>query len=106
MFGKDLKRLNKTFTMSAKTWCPETYPTKTNLLANPHHTQVDWMTHLLVVNGIQNAVHKKKLRGMMRRNMKEQGNDNIAKAWESIPDSLIAEMKEVYHNRQKDKIKK
>ena len=80
-------------TIPVKSFCPTLYPTEKDRVAFPTRTDNEWMTHLLVVNGIKRN-KQKKLMCMMRKNLKEKGDNNIGQAWISVPESLIAELKE------------
>lgn len=79
--------------MSAKTWTPTQYPSEKDYIRFPGRTTNEYMTHLLVVNGVKHKGVQKRFRAMMRRKMKEQGNDDIAQAWASIPEELVLESK-------------
>jgi hypothetical protein len=79
--------------MSAKSWTPTQYPEDIDHVRFPHRTENEFMTHLLVVNGVKHKGVQKRLRATMRRRLKEQGNKNIGQAWASIPNEWVLESK-------------
>ena len=74
----------------AKTWTPTLFPTEKNPCAGSANAS---MTHLLIVNGVKHKGVQKRFRAVMRRRLKEQGNNNIGQAWASIPDEWVWESK-------------